>query len=183
MENEQNTQEQQNNESQQNGNEQNAQQDKGKSELQSFFEQQGLTEDEMKQAAAAFKSNRDKANNKPDESKPDLAALTAQNEQYKQAALKAQVESKAALAALQLGADVNTLPYILKLADFKDAAKSDGTINEEKLKAAVKKVFTDIPALKKAADDTGFKLDKLGADGNNAKSQNQNDLLKRAFGL
>ena len=75
MENEQNTQEQQNTETQQNGSEQ--EQSGGKSELQSFFEQQGLTEDEMKQAAAAFISERDKANNKPDESKPDLAALTA----------------------------------------------------------------------------------------------------------
>lgn len=181
MENEQNTQEQQNTETQQNGSEQ--EQSGGKSELQSFFEQQGLTEDEMKQAAAAFKSERDKANNKPDESKPDIAALTAQNEQYKQAALKAQVESKASLAALQLGADVNTLPYILKLADFKDAVKSDGTINEEKLKAAVNKVFADIPALKKAADDTGFKLDKLGADNNNENTANQTEKLKKIFGL
>lgn len=99
---------------------------------------------------------------------------------YQQAAINAQIQSKATVAALQSGIDVNTLPYVLKLADFSGVADKNGSISEDKLKAAIDKVLTDIPALKKAESTAGF---KIGADSNNTNSQTQNDLLKKAFGL
>ena len=109
-----------------------------------------------------------KANNQPDMAK------------YQQAALHAQIETKAVMTAVTMGIDAKALPYVLKLADFGSAANKDGSVNEDKVKAAIDKVLTDMPMLKKSEQNTGF---KIGADSNNTNDQNQNDLLKRAFGL
>lgn len=109
-----------------------------------------------------------KANNQPDISK------------YQQEIRDANIHIKAVMTAVTMGIDSKALPYIIKLADFKDAANKDGSVSEDKVKSAIEKVLTDIPALKKSEQNTGF---KLGADANNTNSQNQNDLLKKAFGL
>ena len=109
-----------------------------------------------------------KANNQPDISK------------YQQAALHAQIETKAVMTAVTMGIDTKALPYVLKLADFKDCTAKDGTVNEDKIKSAIDKVLTDMPMLKRAEQNTGF---KLGANADNANQQSQNDLLKKAFGL
>ena len=109
-----------------------------------------------------------KSKNQPDISK------------YQQATLNAQIETKAVMTAVTMGIDAKALPYVLKLADFKDTANKDGSVSEDKIKSAIDKVLTDMPMLKKSEQNTGF---KLGADTNNTNQQSQNDLLKKAFGV
>ena len=123
---------------------------------------------EMKDTIPLMESNDYKAKNQPDISK------------YQQDILNANIQTKAVMTAVTMGIDAKALPYVMKLADFKDTVNKDGSVSEDKIKSAIDKVLTDMPMLKKSEQNTGF---KLGADTNNTNQQSQNDLLRKAFGL
>ena len=145
--------------------------------LKAYFKQQGLSQQEAEQAMAAFRA--EKAKNQP-----DVSALQAQISQAEAAALQARVESAATMAAVGLGIDAKTIPYVLKLADLSGAAGQDGKINEEAVKNALNKVLEDVPALKpQAAGTTGFVQIGAAGNGSGQPAGSQDDALKKAFGL
>uniref|UniRef100_UPI003FF01D03 hypothetical protein n=1 Tax=Pseudoruminococcus massiliensis TaxID=2086583 RepID=UPI003FF01D03 len=117
--------------------------------LKSYFAQQGMTEEEITQAINTYKTNREK-------NKPDVSAMQAQIEQYKQSELTARLNQQATLTAFKLGISADTVPYILKLADFSGVTDESGKINDEKLKSAVSKVLEDVPQLKGETSKGGF---------------------------
>lgn len=125
--------------------------------LKSYFKEQGLSADEMKQAIGAFKEQKAK-------NTPDIAKIQSDLENSNKAKLLAEIEKSAALEAVKQGVDVASIPYVLKMADF-SAVSTDGKINTEKLTEAVKKVLDDVPALKKTADNSAG-VQKIGGDGN-----------------
>ena len=128
--------------------------------LKAYFKQQGLSQQEVEQAIAAFKQQ--KAANTP-----DVGAMQTQQTQAQEAAKQAQIQNVAILAAVSLGIDAKTIPYILKMADLSQAVGQDGKVNEENLKAALNKVLEDVPGLKpQAAGTTGFV--QVGAASGNA---------------
>lgn len=145
--------------------------------LRGYFKQQGLSREEADQAISQFKA-------KKAESTPDVAGLQKQAADYQKAAIRAQIESKALLMAGELGVDIKTMPYVIKMADLKEAV-SDGKISDEKLKGCLNKVLEDIPQLKVNADDKQESGFRVGADtgsvGTGAVSGN--DRLRAAFGL
>ena len=125
--------------------------------LKSYFKEQGLSADEMKQAIGAFKEQKAK-------NTPDIAKMQSDLENSNKAKLIAEVNQSATLEAVKQGVDIASIPYVLKMADF-SAVITDGKINTEKLTEVVKKVLDDVPALKKTADNsTG--VQKIGGDGN-----------------
>lgn len=126
--------------------------------LKSYFKEQGLSADEMKEAIGAFKKQ--KAKNTPDFAKMQLEVESANN-----AKLMAEVNQSATLEAVKQGVDIATVPYVLKIADFSKAV-TDGKVNAEKLTEAVKKVLDDIPALKGEPAENGTGVKKIGGDGN-----------------
>ena len=67
------------------------------------------------------------------------------------AAQEAQIQSAGVLAAVELGIDAKTIPYVLKMADLSQVIGQDGKINGEALKAAINKVLEDVPGLKPQA--------------------------------
>lgn len=125
--------------------------------LKSYFKEQGLSADEMKQAIGAFKEQKAK-------NTPDIAKMQSEVESANNAKLTAEVNQSATLEAVKQGVDVASIPYVLKMADF-SAVSTDGKINTEKLTEAVKKVLDDVPALKKTADNSAG-VQKIGGDGN-----------------
>ena len=125
--------------------------------LKSYFKEQGLSADEMKQAIGAFKEQKAK-------NTPDIAKMQSEVESANNAKLMAEVNQSATLEAVKQGVDVASIPYVLKMADF-SAVTADGKINTEKLTEAVKKVLDDVPALKKTADNSAG-VQKIGGDGN-----------------
>nr|DAH30454.1 MAG TPA: hypothetical protein [Caudoviricetes sp.] len=125
--------------------------------LKSYFKEQGLSADEMKQAIGAFKEQKAK-------NTPDIAKMQSEVESANNAKLTAEVNQSATLEAVKQGVDVTSVPYVLKMADFSTVI-TDGKINTEKLTEAVKKVLDDIPALKKTADNSAG-VQKIGGDGN-----------------
>lgn len=127
--------------------------------LKSYFKEQGLSADEMKQAIGAFKEQKAK-------NTPDIAKMQSEVESANNAKLMAEVNQSATLEAVKQGVDIATVPYVLKMTDF-SAVITDGKINTEKLTEAVKKVLDDIPALKaKAANENAGGVQKIGGDGN-----------------
>lgn len=125
--------------------------------LKSYFKEQGLSADEMKQAIGAFKEQKAK-------NTPDFAKMQSDLENSNKAKLIAEVNQSATLEAVKQGVDIASIPYVLKMADF-SAVSADGKINTEKLTEAVKKVLDDVPALKKTADNSAG-VQKIGGDGN-----------------
>lgn len=142
--------------------------------LKAYFKQQGLSQEEMDQAIAAFKQQKAAQ-------QPDVGAIQQQLTQAQAIAQQAQLQSAATMAAVSLGIDAKTIPYILKMADLGQVMGQDGNINDESLKNAINKVLEDVPALKpQAAGSTGFI--QVGASGSGQQTSND-DALKKAFGL
>ena len=79
------------------------------------------------------------------------------------------------MAAVTLGIDAKTIPYVLKMADLSQAMGQDGKIDEEALKTALNKVLEDVPALKPQAPGTaGFvQIGAAGSPGQQATQTQQ----------
>lgn len=143
--------------------------------LKAYFKQQGLSQEEAEQAMSAFKQQKAAQ-------QPDVGALQTQIAQAQAAAQQAQLQAAATMAAVTLGIDAKTIPYILKLADLSQVMGQDGKISDDNLNNALKKVLEDVPALKpQAAGSTGFI--QVGAAGGNQQQTTTDDVLKKAFGL
>lgn len=146
--------------------------------LKSYFKEQGLSSDEMKQAISAFKA--EKAKNTPDVNKLQSDITTANN-----ARLQAEINQHATLEAVKLGVDIKSIPYVIKMADFSNVA-TDGSISTDKVTEAVKKVIEDIPAFKGGNvsgdenQNNGFQ--KIGGDGGNENKATE-DMLRGIFGI
>lgn len=146
--------------------------------LKSYFKQQGLSADEMTQAISAYKA--EKAKNTP-----DVAALQSDLNAERSARLAAEINQAATLEAIKQGVDTKSIPYLLKMADFKSVTGEDGGIIADKLTEAIKTVLDDIPALKGNAgqnqgNGTGFT--KIGGDGQQQGNAVE-DRLRSIFGI
>ena len=143
--------------------------------LKAYFRQQGLSQQEVEQAISAFKQQKAA-------SQPDVAGLQTEVARMQAAEKKAQLEKEATLAAVGLGLDVKSIPYVLKMADFSQAAGQDGKINGEAVKNAINKVLEDVPALKpQVAGSTGFV--QIGAGGGQGQAGAVDEELDRIFGV
>lgn len=141
--------------------------------LKAYFRQQGLSQQEAEQAMASFKA--EKAKNQP-----DVGAMQSQIEQAQQAAMQASIEKEALLMAPDLGVDLKTMPYLMKLAEMKDVTVNED-IDKEKLKTALNKVLEDLPQLRASKENTQSGFRQIGASGNSG-AQNVDDQLAEIFG-
>lgn len=108
--------------------------------LKNYFKKQGLSKEEMDSAIGAFKKQKQ-------ESEPDPTALQAQVVQAQQQAVTSEIEKEGVLIGVEMGLDVKTIPYVMKLVDT-SAVVADGKVNADKLKEAINKVLEDVPAFK-----------------------------------
>lgn len=146
--------------------------------LKSYFEQQGMSEDEIKSAIGDYKAK------KQTQAQEQTNALTQAQEQVKalQAQLTQELLSKQAFNdCLDLGVDKNTIPYVIKSADFKDAIDDKGEVKADKVREIIEQVLADVPAFKGTSkDDKGF---KIGVGGESDDATEQENALRKAFGL
>lgn len=142
--------------------------------IKGYLKQQGLTKEQMDQAITTYKQQQ-AAN------QPDVNALQTQAAEAQVAAQQAQIQAAATMAAVGLGIDAKTIPYVLKMADLSQVMGQDGKINDETLKNVLNKVLEDVPALKPQAQQaSGF---QIGTSGQQGQQQATDDALKKAFGL
>ena len=146
--------------------------------LKSYFEQQGMSEDEIKSAIGDYKA---KKQTQAQEQTNAYAKLEEANKAL-QAKLTQELLSKQAFNdCLDLGVDKNTIPYVIKSADFKDAIDDKGEVKADKVREIIEKVLADVPAFKGASkDDKGF---KIGVGGETDDATEQENALRKAFGL
>lgn len=144
--------------------------------LKNYFKNQGMSPEEMTQAIAAFKDQ--KAKNTPDVAQLQSALGTAQKD-----LLEARVNAAATKAALKQGVALDSVEYLLRMADFKDVTDENGSVKDDAVAEAVKKVLEAVPALKGTTEQGGDGFRKIGGDGTNGDGQASNDALRRAFGL
>ncbi len=143
--------------------------------LKGYLKQQGLSQEDMSQAIAAFKQQKAA-------SQLDVNAMKTQLTQAQAAAQTAMLEHAATMAAIGLGLDAKTIPYVLKIADLSQAMGQDGKINEETMKNALNKVMEDVPALKpQPGDSAGFV--QLGAPGQGGTTTAVDAELDKIFGV
>ena len=130
--------------------------------LKSYFKQQGLSQEEAEQAISAFKAQKAK-------SQPNVAELQAQAQTAIKAAQTAKLEQAATIVAIELGIEIKTVPYLLKIADLSKAVGTDGSINNDAIKESINKVLEDVPQLKpQMTEQTGYV--QIGAAGGSQQS-------------
>lgn len=134
--------------------------------LKSYFKEQGLSKEEMKQAIATFKEQ--KAQNTPDINKMQSDLNSANT-----ARLQAEINQSATLEAIKQGVDVKQIEYVLKLADLKEVTDDKGNINAEKLTEAIKNVLENVPAFKKEQQEGNTGFNKIGGNGQKSDDNGQ----------
>ena len=145
--------------------------------LKSFFEQQGMTEDEVKSAISSYKAEQ---GNKAEEQKIAYANMQAENEQLKAQILQNNINAKATDIGLDMGVDKNAVGYLIKMADLSKAVNEKNEISEEAIKNAFEEVLKNVPALKASVNsNTGF---KVGAD-NVQQENDKTNMLRKVAGL
>lgn len=133
--------------------------------LKSYFKEQGLSGEEMRQAIASFKEQKAK-------NTPDVAAMQEELTQAQAQVRQEQIEKHAMLEALALGVEAKTIPYLIKLADLSNVIGDDGKVNQETLKNALSKVLEELPQLKPNTEvNMGFQVG--GSSGQNEQSNTQ----------
>ncbi len=138
--------------------------------LKSYFQKQGLSEDEMNQAISTFKTQREENSKQQAVDNQNLQnQLNESNLKYQ----KLQIESEAFKQAIDLQVDNKTIPYLIKLADFNGCLDDKGVIAPDKVKEALNKVLTDVPNLK-ASDNTSTAGVTVGADASNGSQPSGN---------
>lgn len=156
-----------------------------KSALKSFFQQQGLTEEEANAAIADYKKAKaEKAEASKNDAKAQAERADAAEKKAQEAIAKAQaalLKANAQIQAANLGVKSNKLDYVVKMADLtKVSFNDDGDPDEAAIKSAVEQVLKDVPELKDTKETSGF---KIGADGNKDTGSNEDDIFRAAIGL
>ena len=123
--------------------------------LKSYF-QQGLSEEEVSQAIATFKQNKQQ---QVEQQQNVNASLQNEVAAAQKDAEQARIELAATQVAMTLGINAKTVQYVLKMADFSKAKGTDGKISEDNVKAAIEQVLKDVPALKPSTENkAGFQI-------------------------
>lgn len=144
--------------------------------LKSYFQSQGMSADEMTEAIKTYKTKKAEDNKQKAE---DNAALQNQLQESNAKILKEKIKNEAIMQAIELGIDTKTIPYLTKLADFKEVSNEKGEIDSEKVKEALNKVLTDIPGLKPSENKPSGVV--IGADSSNANQNSSGDLFNFGF--
>ena len=148
--------------------------------LKSYFKEQGLSGEEMKQAITSFKEQKAK-------NTPDPVALKNQLDAANSLLITERINNQATLQAMTLGIDAKSIPYIIKMADMSSVTDEKGEIVEENVKKAIEKVLEDIPALKGNVSSSEGEKQKSGFQiggtvGNNKENESE-DILRDIFGI
>lgn len=144
--------------------------------LKSFFKEQGLTGDEMKQAINAFKEQKAK-------NTPNVSELNEQIKRANTTATKAKLDKEATLQALTLGVELKKISHLVKMADLSKAVDSDGNISSDAVKTALEEVLKDIPELKANSNGGAGIRVGAGSDGENEGKPTELDRVRKLYGL
>lgn len=138
--------------------------------MKTYLKEQGLSEDEMKEAIKNFKTNRSQ---KEVEAQTNLSNVQSQLQDSQAENRNLKVENTLYSLADELNVERKNVPYLIKMASLENCFNEKGEIQADKVKEAVNKVLEDIPGLKKVEEknDTGI---TIGANNANASQASGN---------
>ena len=147
--------------------------------LKSYFSQQGLSEEEMKEAISNFKNSRkseEEKNNKEYETLTNnYANLQKQFNQEK-------INNALNLALIKKGLTEEQIPFISKMVEVEGVLNDKSEINKEKLNENIENVFKAFPNLINKKEEKP--LIQIGTSSDNSQYDESSDaLLRKAFGL
>lgn len=152
------------------------------SALKGYLKTQGLTGEELNQAAELYKQQKAEKENQ--------AALQAQTAMQENAALKAQIlnmniDSKMNELALTQGIDASKIPFLAKLVDKSKLSKEDGSLAEDEVfKTEIENIVKAFPEIKSGGSNevqNGFQ--QIGAPGSNGNTGGVDEALNSIFGI
>lgn len=147
--------------------------------LQGYFKDQGLNPEQAKEAINQYKQAQIA---KQQQEAQALQQMQSENAQLKAQILNAQIDTKIAELAGNLGVQSEKVPFLNKLIDRTNAAKEDGTLQDENIKAAIEEVLKAFPDFKSTSQAGGFQQIG-GANGQGVGGNAIDEALDNIFGV
>ena len=148
-----------------------------RSALTSYFQQQGMTEEQATEAIKAYKEA--KAKELPASAAEAVAAANKRADEALSAANQILVKADARLQAASIGARTDRIDTILAMAKLDGVKVADGSVDSAAVKAALEAVVKQFPEWKNTEPPPGF---QVGSSGNTSTGADD-AALRRAFGL
>lgn len=147
------------------------------SALRSYFQQQGLTDE---QAAEAIKTYKETVKSKlSPEAEAQIAAADKRAAEALAQANGVLIQAEARMQSTSLGIRPDRIDAVFEQAKLNEVKVKDGKVDADGVKKALEAVLTRFPEWKVEAQQPGF---RVGGDGNNNQGPDDS-AMRRAFGL
>lgn len=150
--------------------------------INSFLQQMGLSQDEIKEAANIFRENKEREEK---ERLSNTENLTKELESLKSQLGKAQLDNIINQSSYELGLDAKTVKAIQRLGDFSQV-QTYGKIDSEKVKGVINSVLEEYPMLKTIKTEESPKENKridVGSPDSNINNKTSDDEYRKLWGL
>lgn len=150
--------------------------------INSFLQQMGLSQDEIKEAANIFRENKEREEK---ERLSNTENLTKELESLKSQLGKAQLDNIINQSSYELGLDAKTVKAIQRLGDFSQV-QTYGKIDSEKVKGVISSVLEEYPMLKTTKTEEAPKENKridVGSPDSNINNKTSDDEYRKLWGL
>lgn len=147
--------------------------------LVGYLKQQGLSGEELDQAVANFKQQKQQAAIKAQEEQENMRI---ENQKLKAQILNSNIDSKLASLAAAEGVKADKIPFLAKLIEREGLSDEQGNVLEDKVKEAMNNVIKAFPDFKGTEQqNNGFQ--QIGSGGNNQNTNSIDEKLDAIFGV
>ena len=148
--------------------------------LKGYLKQQGLSGEELDQAVANYKNQKQQDAIR---AKQEQENMKLENQKLKEQILNSNIDSKLASLAATEGINADKIPFLSKLIDRNGLADDKGNVLEDKVKEAMNAVVKAFPDFKgnNQQNDNGFQ--QIGSGGSDQNTNSVEDRLDAIFGV
>ena len=148
--------------------------------LKGYLKQQGLSGEELYQAVANYKNQKQQDAIR---AKQEQENMKLENQKLKEQILNSNIDSKLASLAATEGINADKIPFLSKLIDRNGLADDKGNVLEDKVKEAMNAVVKAFPDFKgnNQQNDNGFQ--QIGSGGSDQNTNSVEDRLDAIFGV
>lgn len=147
--------------------------------LKGYLKQQGLSGEELDQAVANFKSQKQQAAIK---AKEEQENMKLENQKLKAQILNSNIDTKLASLAAAEGVNSDKIPFLAKLIEREGLADDKGNVIEDKVKEAMNTVLKAFPDFKGSTQQSGG-FQQIGGGGSNQNPNSVDEKLDAIFGV
>lgn len=145
-----------------------------------YLKQQGLSGEELDQAVANYKSQKEQA---AIQAQQEQENMKLENQRLKAQILNSNIDSKLSSLAAAEGINADKIPFLAKLIDRNGLADKKGNILEDKVKEAMNAVVKAFPDFKGNDQQNNGGFQQIGSSGSNQSTNTVDDKLDAIFGV